>query len=122
MSSHSLLLLLALVAAALHAATCQDDAAANTWWKHPKPDPSPPSWCGKHRLPGKYYQGKFRPGSSGCKPQPPPAACPAGKVAVAYVNLLRSNDSLPGVSRTSGPGVWGMMKVGHKQRIFGFWF
>jgi hypothetical protein len=30
---------------------------------------------------------------------------------VAYVNLLRSNDSLPGISRNSGPGVWGMMKV-----------
>jgi hypothetical protein len=122
MSSQSLLLLLALVAAALHAATCQDDADASTWRKNPKPDPSFPSWCNKHKLPSKYYPGKFRP-SPHCKPQPPPAAtCPSGKVAVSYVNLLRSNDSLPGVSRTSGPGVWGMMKVSGKFTLDCFHF
>ncbi|WIA30300.1 hypothetical protein OEZ86_000388 [Tetradesmus obliquus] len=108
MSSQCLLLLLALVAAALHFATCQDEVDAATWWK--KPDPSPPTWCNKHNLPGRYYPGKFRPGKR-CKPTPPPApTCPTGKVPVAYVNLLRSNDSLPGVSSKSGPGMFGMMK------------
>jgi hypothetical protein len=111
MASRSLLLLLGLLAAALHTITGQDDSATNTWWNKPRPDPSLPAWCNKHRLPGRYYSGKFRPHPK-CTPQPPPKpTCPSGKVPVSYVNLLRSNDSLPGVSRTSGPGVWGMMKV-----------